>query len=61
MKSLHNAIAKLNKQDRLIIGLFLEDMSYEEISEIVGISTNYVGVKINRIKTVLAKTMEGLK
>lgn len=61
LKSLHNAIAKLNKQDRLIIGLFLEDMSYEEISEIVGISTNYVGVKINRIKTVLAKTMEGLK
>ena len=61
LKNLHNAIAMLNKQDRLIIGLFLEDMSYEEISEIVGISTNYVGVKINRIKTVLAKTMEGLK
>lgn len=61
LKILHYAISKLNKQDRLIIGLFLEDMSYEEISEIVGISANYVGVKINRIKAALAKTMEGMK
>ena len=59
LKNLHAAISQLNKQDRLIIGLFLEDMSYEEISEIVGISINYVGVKINRIKTALAKIMEG--
>jgi len=61
LKNLHKAISQLKKQDRLIIGLFLEDMSYEEISEIVGINTNYVGVKINRIKSVLAKTMEGMK
>ena len=61
LKHLHTAISKLKKQDRIIIGLFLEDMSYEEISEIVGISVNYVGVKINRIKSVLAKTMEEIK
>ena len=60
LKNLQEAIAKLNKQDRIIIGLFLEDTSYEEISEIVGISPNYVGVKINRIKTALAKTMGGI-
>ena len=58
LKRLHEAISKLNKQDRIIIGLYLEDMSYEEIAEIVGISVNYVGVKINRIKTVLAGKME---
>ena len=58
LKKLHNEISKLNKQDRIIIGLYLEDMSYEEIAEIVGISVNYVGVKINRIKTVLAGKME---
>jgi len=61
LKILNNAISKLNKQDRIIIGLYLEDISYEQISEIVGISTNYVGVKINRIKSVLARLMEGLK
>ena len=61
LRILNKAISKLNKQDRIIIGLFLEDISYEEISEIVGISSNYVGVKINRIKPVLAKLMEELK
>ncbi len=61
LKILHKAILQLKKQDRIIIGLFLEDMSYEEIAEIVGISVNYVGVKINRIKSVLAKTMEEIK
>ena len=59
LKKLHNAIAALKKQDRLIIGLYLEDMSYDEISEIVGISVNYVGVKINRIKSIIAKIMGG--
>ena len=58
LKRLHEAISKLNKQDRIIIGLYLEDMSYGEIAEIVGISVNYVGVKISRIKTVLAGKME---
>ncbi len=61
LKNLHKAIAELGKQDRIIIGLFLEGTSYEEISEIVGISQNYVGVKINRIKTALAKTMGGME
>ncbi len=30
-----------------------------EIAEIVGISTNHVGVKLNRIKKRLTKEMEG--
>ena len=59
LKLLHKAIESLNKQDRLIIGLYLEEISYEEISDIVGISVNYVGVKINRIKAALSKLMEG--
>ena len=60
LKILNKAISRLEKQDRIIIGLYLEDVSYEEISEIVGISVNYVGVKINRIKQALAKSMEEL-
>ena len=61
LQNLQKAIAKLSKQDRIIISLFLEEMSYDEIAEVVGISRNYVGVKINRIKTALAKTMGGLE
>ncbi len=61
LQLLNKAIAGLKKQDRLIIGLFLEGVSYEEISDIVGISANYVGVKINRIKAELAKRMEEMQ
>ena len=43
-------ISKLDKEDRIIITMILEDLSYEQVSEIVGISPNYVGVKVNRIK-----------
>ena len=58
LKILHAAISRLKKQDRIIIGMFLEGMSYEEMAEVVGISTNYIGVKINRIKADLAKFTE---
>ena len=61
LKNLHKSIALLDKQDRIIIGLFLEVMSYDEIAEVVGISRNYVGVRINRIKTNLTKTMGGME
>jgi len=47
------AIKQLNEGERAIIALYLEEMSYQEIAEIVGISVNNVGVRINRIKTKL--------
>lgn len=59
LSRLHQAVLSLKKQDRLIMTLVLEDLSYEEISEIVGISVNYVGVKITRLKEVLAKRFKG--
>jgi RNA polymerase sigma-70 factor (ECF subfamily) len=55
---LHKCIASLKKQDRLIISLRLEGLSYNEIAEITGISINYTGVKINRIKQTLEKMMK---
>ena len=39
--------------DKSLIFLFLEDKSYKEISEIMGISESNVGVKLNRIKKKL--------
>lgn len=39
--------------DKSLIFLFLEDKSYREISEIMGISESNVGVKLNRIKKKL--------
>jgi len=55
LKILKQKVAALKSQDRLIITLLLEGLSYQEISDVVGISVNYVGVKINRIKQQLEK------
>lgn len=47
------ALKQLSDAEKAIIALYLEDMSYQEIAGIIGIDENYVGVKINRIKTKL--------
>lgn len=52
--ALKECITQLDFSDRAIIILFLEDMGYKEIGEIIGISENYVAVKIKRIKEKLA-------
>jgi RNA polymerase sigma-70 factor, ECF subfamily len=57
LESLHRAIAQLGDQDRLIVTLLLEGLSYKEIAEITGITVNYVGVKIVRIKEMLEQLM----
>jgi len=50
LTALRRAIAELGDQDRLIITLLLESLSYKEIAEITGLTVNHVGVKISRIK-----------
>ena len=50
LKKLYEAISNFNEFDRILIGLYLEKLSYEEIGTILGISANLVGVKLNRIK-----------
>jgi RNA polymerase sigma-70 factor (ECF subfamily) len=54
---LYQAISQLPEQDRMVIIMLLDGFTYEEISETVGISINYVGVKINRIKSQLKKKL----
>lgn len=56
-KQLYQAIEQLTKIEKAIIILYLEEVSNPEIADIIGISTNYVGVRINRIKTKLAKNI----
>ena len=55
---LFEAIRTLNKAERAIIALYLEDYSYNEIGEITGITENYVGVKISRIKEKLKNILK---
>jgi RNA polymerase sigma-70 factor, ECF subfamily len=55
--ALRRAIATLPNQDRLIVTLLLEGLSYKEISEVTGLTVNYVGVKISRIKQAIEQRM----
>lgn len=50
---LHKRISKLKPFDRAIVLLWLENLSYEEIGQIVGISTKNVSVRLFRIKEQL--------
>lgn len=47
------AFKMLNKTEKAIIALYLEDYSHKEIAEMIGITENHIGVKMSRIKTKL--------
>ena len=53
-----DALQKLNKIDRSIMLLYMEDYSYDDIAEIIGITSSNVGVKIHRIKSQLKKMLK---
>lgn len=50
---LHNRITQLRPLDRAIVLLWLEDISYEEIGAIVGITAKNVSVRLYRIREQL--------
>ena len=56
-ETLYQAIDHLCDVEKAIIILYLEDYSYKEIAEIIGISESNTGVKINRIKNQLIKIL----
>jgi RNA polymerase sigma-70 factor (ECF subfamily) len=53
VKLLYSAISKLNRIDKAIILLWLEDKNYEEIATIMGTTKTNVSVKLVRIKRKL--------
>ena len=58
LHSLQVAIGKLKAVDKAIIFLYLEEKSYNEIADIIGISPKNVGVKIVRIKAKLLNMLK---
>jgi len=52
---LKEAIRSLPEIERAIVMLYLEDRSYEEMEEILGINQNNLRVKMSRIKEKLRK------
>lgn len=57
---LHRAIAQLSPIEKAIILLYLEEKTYEEIAEVIGISKSNVGVSLSRIKIKLEKILKTL-
>lgn len=57
---LHQFINRLKELDKALMLLYLEEKSYKEIAEIMGISESNVGTKINRIKQRLKKQFHSL-
>ncbi len=55
VQALYQRIHKLGLIDRAIVMLWLENLSYEEIGQIIGISAKNVSVKLVRIKEQLKK------
>ena len=54
------AIYNLNEIDKSIMLLYLEEKSYDDIAEILGITKSNVGVRINRAKELLKQNLKHL-
>lgn len=57
IKYLYAAIDQLSQVEKAIVMLYLEERSYDEMAEIIGITKTNVGVKLNRIKAKLEKLL----
>ena len=58
---LQKFISELNQLDKALMLLYLEEKSYKEISEIIGISETNVATKISRIKGKLKSEFAQIK
>jgi len=57
MNKLLFALRQLPMLERQLVTLALEGVSYKDIAEILGMTTNLVGVKLNRAKSKLKSLM----
>lgn len=53
LKIMYKAVKELNDIDKALVFLYLENQSYREISETLGISEVNARVKMNRVKSKL--------
>jgi RNA polymerase sigma-70 factor, ECF subfamily len=60
VEQLYQAIHQLPKTDAALVLLYLDQLSYREIAEVLGISESNVGVKLNRAKKALSELMKGV-
>jgi RNA polymerase sigma-70 factor, ECF subfamily len=54
---LYRAIHRLPKTDAALVLLYLDQLSYREMADVLDISESNVGVKLNRAKTAPSQLM----
>jgi len=59
VEQLYKAINQLPKTDAALVLLYLDELSYREMADVLGISESNVGVKLSRAKKALAELMKG--
>ena len=59
VERLYAAIRQLPKLDAALALMHLDGLSYQEMAEVVGISENYIGVKLSRIRQQIADQLKG--
>jgi RNA polymerase sigma-70 factor (ECF subfamily) len=59
VEQLYDAIHQLPKTDAALVLLYLDELSYREMADVLGISESNVGVKLNRAKKALGELMNG--
>jgi RNA polymerase sigma-70 factor (ECF subfamily) len=59
VEQLYEAIHQLPKTDAALVLLYLDELSYRDMAEVLGISESNVGVKLNRVKKALTALMNG--
>jgi RNA polymerase sigma-70 factor, ECF subfamily len=59
VEQLYNAIHQLPKTDAALVLLYLDELSYQQMADVLGISESNVGVKLNRAKKALSELMKG--
>ncbi len=60
LETLYDAIRSLESFTRSLVLLSLDGLSYQEISEITGLTENHVGVALTRARRSLARKLKGV-
>ena len=55
---LSSAIAQLSETEKAVITLFLEDLTYEQMASVLGVTENNLGVMLHRAKKKLSNIMK---
>ena len=59
VERLYEAIHQLRKSDVALVLMYLSELKYQEMAEVLGISESNVGVRLNRAKKALFQLMSG--